>query len=502
MKPMPLHAWIRPIAIAFLPRSRTPGLNLAIEALFAWLREAGCTIQDQPDNNTNLIITTGIFGEWVGRDEALLFHAKRLHRLSRRPTILTMVDVPEAEFQTQLDHFRALGGLAEAEAAQVQYDGLGPQAAEVIAHQARRGGAELAIGRYLQTRYISIRVMAVRTLNERPYRAVHYDLAGARPVSDARDLEAFAAEVGARLLAAVCATEVNHHVFAQEPVAAETWAGLATPDAMVTAGLTFTRFGFFTTPIQVDKLLGYRGIGDAISAQFSEGCYGVYEPEVNGLITTATGSSRLVDKRAITRADQAVVTGVLPTREGALVRPVEGMEMVVPSVEAVEMMGICEAVAGHERANRSGGLVRVPNVRAILHGHLGVESYDPAYVEAVTLDPLYYTQLVSCGTGPLASGTAAAFSRSQSLRDVSDPRQVVFLEQPGHGVMMVEKWPALGSDAPPFTGFLKALEAGRLRMSLNIAQGPMGWEQRTEDGHTILQRILPPESAGEAALEY
>ena len=217
MKPMPLHAWTRPITIAFLPRRRTPGLNLALEALFDWLRAAGCVIQDQPDNNTNLILTTGVYGEWVGRDESLLFHAKRLYRLGRRPTILTMVDVPEAEFQTQLEHFRTLGRLPEAEAAQVQYAGLGPQAAEVIAHQARRGGPELAIGRYLQTRFISIRVMALRTVNDRPYRAVHYDLAGARPVSDATNLEDFAAEVGARLLAAVCATEVNHHAYAPDP---------------------------------------------------------------------------------------------------------------------------------------------------------------------------------------------------------------------------------------------------------------------------------------------
>lgn len=499
MKPMPLHAWTHPITIAFLPRSRTAGMNLALEALFGWLREAGCTIQTQPDNTTNLIVTTGQFGDWVGRDEALLFHSKRLYRLGRRPTILTVVDLPETEYQAQLTHFRKLGQISEADAAQHQYDGLGPQAAEVIAHQARRGGPELALGRYLQTRYISIRVMALRTVNDRPHRAVHYDLAGARPVSDATNLDDFAADAGARLLAAVCAAEVNHHSYDPQAVPAETWAALDTPDAMVAAGLTFTQYGFFTTPIQVDKLLGYRGIGDAISAQYSEGCYAVYEPEVSGLITTATGSSRLVDKRAITRTDQAVVARVLPSREGALVRPVAGMEMVVPSVEAVEMMALCESVAGHERPNRLGALVRVPNVRAILHGHLGVDRYDPAYVEAVTLDPLYYTQLVSCGTGPLADGTATAFGRSEALRNLADPRRVIFLEQPGHGVMLVEKWPAPGDAQPPFSAILEALEAGHIHLSFNIAQGPMHWERTSADGVVTLHRMLAPEAVADLA---
>ncbi len=494
MKPTNLHPWTRPITIAYLPRTRTPGINLALDALFDWLRGAGCILQAEPDNTTDLILTTRQFGEWVGRDEALLFHAKRLYRLSRRPTILTVVDITEVEYQTQLAHFRALGQLTEEQAAQHQYPGLGPQAAEVIAHQARRGGPELAMGRYLQSRVISIRVMALRTVSGRPHRAVHYDLAGARPVSDATHLDVFAADVGARMLAAVCATEVNHHSYAPEAVPAATWAALETPDAMVAAGLTFTRYGFFTTPIQVDKVLGYRGIGDAISAQYSEGCYGVYEPEVQGLITTATGSSRLVDKRAITRTDQAVVAGVLPSRDGALVRPVEGMETVVPSVEAVEMMALCEGVPSHLRRNRQGAEVPVPNVRAILHGHLGVESYNPAFVEAVTLEPLYYTQLVSCGTGPLALGTAAAFGRSEALRDLTDPRRVVFLEQPGHGVMLIEKWPAADSNEPPFSAILQALDAGHIRMSFNIAQGPMSWEQTSADGEVTLQRMLAPEA--------
>jgi hypothetical protein len=491
MNTMPLHPWVSPISLAYLPRTTTPALQQAVTAVFDWLRTAGCEVTDQPYSGTDVIITTAQFGETVHRDEALLFHAKRRYRLSRRPQILTVVDIAEDDYQRWLRHFERLAQLPEEEAHQDRYPGLGPQAAEVISHQARRGGPVLAVSRLLQAQMISIRVMALRTEQGRPYRAMHFDLAGARPVSDATDLEAFGAEAGARILSAVCAHEVNAHAIVDDPVPAAVWAELEGPDAMMRAGLTFTEYGFFTSPFHIEKILGYRGISDAISAQFSEGCYAVYEPDIPGLLTTATGSSRLVDKRAITRQDQAVVVGVKPGRDGALVRPVEGMESVVPSVEAVEMMGLCQAVPAHVRVNRRGEPVTTPNARAVLHGHLGVERFDPAHVEVVRLDPLFYTQLVSCGTGPLANGTAAAFAASEALRSLDDPRRVVFLEQPGHGVMVVEKWPAADEPARPFDLIRRALEAGHLVMSYDIAQGPVTWvPDLGADGRPIMRRVL------------
>jgi hypothetical protein len=490
MKAAALHAWVRPIEVAYLPRQQTPAVALAAEALFAWLRGIGCALVARPSNSTDLIVTTGRFGQPVSRDRALLFHAKREYQLSRRPTLLTIVDIPEVEYQAWHGHFAELARLPEAEAARVQYAGLGPQAAEVIAHQARRGGPELALARYLQAQFLSIRVLALRTLDGRPFRAVHHDLAGARPVTEAADIETFAADAGARILAAACAREVNRHTISDEPLPAEAWDALEGPEAMLRAGPTFAAHGFFTTPFYVEKLLGYRGLSDAISAQFSEGCYAVFEPGVPGLITTATGSSRLVDKRAITRADQAVVTGLTRAGDGVVVRPVAGQESVVPSVEAVEMFSLCQAVPNHRRPNARSEVVTVPNVRAILHGHLGVESYDPCRVEAVLLDPLYYTQLVSCGTGPLAAGTAAAFARSQALQDLNDPRQVIFLEQPGHGIMVAEKWPPPGSPGRPFDTIRDYLETGGLRTTLEIAQGPLGWEAVAEAGRERMARIL------------
>jgi hypothetical protein len=259
---------------------------------------------------------------------------------------------------------------------------------------------------------------------------------------------------------------------------------------MIRAGTRFTEFGFFTTPFYVDKLLGYRGLSDAISAQYSEGCYAVFEPDLGGLITTATGSSRLVDKRSISRADQAVIVGLRPGREGALVRPVAGFDLVLPSVEAVEMLSIAQAIPTHTRQTSQGEPVLVPNLRALLHGHLGVGAYDPNYVEAVQLDPLYYQQLVSCGTGALAQGTAAAFARSSALRRLDDPRRLVFLEQPGHGVMVAEKWPVGAEPSAPFDTIYDYLQAGHIQMTLDIPQGPVAWETvAAPDGRTLEHKL-------------
>ena len=298
------------------------------------------------------------------------------------------------------------------------------------------------------------------------------------------------------MLAAVCAVEVNHHSFVDEPVSAELWESLASPDAMVRAGSMFTQFGFFTSPLYVEKLLGYRGVSEAISAQFSEGCYAVYEPDIPGLLTTASGSSRLVDKRSITRSDQAIVVGTRVDHDGALVRPVAGMERVIPSVEAVEMMGLCEGGPKHQHLNSDGVPITIPNVRAILHGHLGVGAFDPGLVEAVMLEPLFYSQLVSCGTGALADGTAAAFARSQSLQDLNDPRRVIFLEQPGHGVMVVEKWPGQDDGSSPFDTIHDYLSSGALQMTLDIAQGFVRWQMSMgPDGRNLMRRITEPEPA-------
>lgn len=465
-----------------------PPLDRAAHAMLDWLREQGCTIEAQPSNATDMILTTALYGSPIDRDDALFFQAKRRYGLNRRPTVWTMMAIRESDYQRWIDHFAELAQYPENAKPTFEYPGLGPQAVEVLMRQARRGGPEVAISRLLQCHVKSLRIMALRIDDaDQPICAMHYDLAGAHAITPAGDLDVFAQDAGYRLLTASCAREVNQHVFAPDVLPRSVWNELHTPDDLLRAGPAFTEYGFFTTPVSIEKLLGFRGVGDAISSQYSEGCYGAYDPDVNALITTATGSSRLVDKRWISRSDQALVVDLKPERDGVIVREVEGMGKVVPSVEAVEMMSICRAVAKQNVINRSGEGVEVPLSRAILHGHLAVADYDPAYVERAQLDDLYYAHLVSCGTGPLARATSAAFGRSATLNNIDDPRKVVFLEQPGHGAMLIEKW-VPGTRA--FETTHAYLRAGHLRMTMDVPQGPVEWRTvAAEDGRQRVQKV-------------
>lgn len=481
------HAWAHPISLAYIPAAQTAALEQIANALMKWLKVNDSTVDDVPTNLTDVIFTTARFGSPVSRKDALFFQAKRRFGLSHRPDVWTLVEIRESEYQRWSDHFVELAQLSEDALPDYQYPGLGPQAAQVLLQQAKRGGPEVAIGRFLQAHVKSLRVMALHVDDVgRPLKVVQYDLAGAHPTTPVLDLDTFAQDAGLRLLTATCAHTVNKHVFLGDPLPRATWDDLQSPAELVQAGPMFTKFGFFTSPVLIEKLLGFRGLSGAISAQFSEGCYAVFDPDINELITTATGSSRLVDKRLINRTDQAIVTGVKPQRDGVIVRAVEGMEKVIPSVEAVEMRAICDAVSKQQVINTQGQSVEVPAVRAILHGHIGVASYNPAYVESVQLEPLYYAHLVSCGTGPLADETAAAFARSESLGNAHDPRAVIFIEQPGHGTIVVEKWLA---DRPAFQTMQDYLKAGHFRMSMDVPQGRVEWETVTlPDGTELVQK--------------
>lgn len=485
------HAWLRPIRIAWMPLRRTPAIDSASEALLDWFESHNCSIVRVPDRQTDLIITATSITSPVGRDESLLFNAKRRYRLGHRPQVVTIVDMPEPAYQQWLAHFRTLAEHGPADLPPHHYPGLGPEAVQVMWQQATRGGAEVAMGRFMKGFTKGLRVIALRHNDaQQPVFATHFDLAGSHPTTPiGADLGAFAEETALRLLAATCTTEVNQHAYADDaPLSAADWAALTTPDALVRAGPRFTEYGFFTDPVSVEKILGYRGLSEAISAHYSEGCYAAWDAEIGALVTTGSGSARMVDKRAISRQDQAILTGVKPDGSGALVRQIEGNERVVPSVEAVELYKITQAVGQHTVTNRRGERVSAPNVRAILHGHLGVRSYDPARVERLALAAPYYRHLVSCGTGGLAIGTEASFSASVAMAAIDEPRQIAFLEQPGHGIIVVEKWDAT---AQPFDLIQRALDEGWLDLTMDVPQGMAFWVPQGD-------RVVKREFAAEA----
>jgi hypothetical protein len=195
-----------------------------------------------------------------------------------------------------------------------------------------------------------------------------------------------------------------------------------------------------------------------------------------------------VVKDDLTDDELTVIVGVRPDGKGAQVRHVEGKRNDPPSSEAVELL---EMDSGLPRVNISvsDGLdnasYQVPIARSKLHGHRGVFSYDPRWVEHVYLDKPYYYYPVSCSTEAQARAIKAAFSRSEALRNPDDPRQVVFTVLPGHGIVVVEKWI---SGKNPFQIMWEFMDSGTLQIENVVPQGPLMFTPG-EKGMMVLETI-------------
>ena len=328
-------------------------------------------------------------------------------------------------------------------------------------------------------------------------------------MSRARTWEALYDDMVMRIATTVSASEVADHEVVGEPVPHALWQGLTTPAEMVWAAREIGNRGFFTEPVQIDRLVRVPVVPGVVASQYSEGCFATWDPVLGALITTVTGSTRPVHKGSISEEDLSVVVGVRPDRLGALVRQVDGRRNDPPSSEALELVDMDSALPIAEwgmgnadpslRSRASFGTettssnahsafpiphsLGVPIVRSKLHGHRGVAAYDPMHVEYAPLDPPYYRYLVSCATGAQALGIKRAFARSEALRNPDDPRKIVFTILPGHGVVIVEKWVP---GTAPFNTILQAMDAGYLQVESRVPQGPMWY---VEDGPLCVLRL-------------
>jgi hypothetical protein len=164
--------------------------------------------------------------------------------------------------------------------------------------------------------------------------------------------------------------------------------------------------------------------------------------------------------------------GVRGDGKGAQVRHVQGRRNDPPSSEAVELMDMDSKLPRIE-LDQPWEIDRpVPVVRSKLHGHRGVQSFDPRWVEHVPLDDPYYHYPVSCATQAQAQAIKQAFSRSQALQNPEDPRQLAFTVLPGHGVVIAEKWVA---DKDPFQAMWEAMDSGQLEVSNRVPQGTLSY---------------------------
>jgi len=225
-------------------------------------------------------------------------------------------------------------------------------------------------------------------------------------------------------------------------------------------------------------------VHDSVARQYSEGCFATWEPQLDALIATVTGSARTVNKGHINEDDLAVIVGVRPDGKGARVRHVEGKCNDLPSSESVEMMWLDEPLP-RVTIEGQGKQWQVPVTRSKLHGHRGVLAFHPDYVEYVAMDAPYQYFPVSCATDAQARGIRDTFARARALNDPSDARQVVFTLLPGHGVVIVEKWQM---DKQPFQIIWEYIDAGYLCIDSHVPQGPITFVPQS-DGKMHVQEI-------------
>jgi hypothetical protein len=474
-----VHPWLRKISLTFVPGLTTPLLEQVASDLLDTFRALGHTVQERPDEQTDLVLTTAPFARPLNWRESLLFTGRRRLGLSHNPTILTLIHSRPEEFQNLLSQVEMVLKKEPNDSPNLAFEGLAPDAYRTIIEQGLRGGPLLGLERVLQAQSKSIRILLLIG-EEEPQEAYLFDLVGAHPHMDAKNREAFYEDIALRVVTGLSTEEVTQHQLVGEPIPYDVWRGLPTPPAMLTASRELGKRDFFTHLIRVADLVPVPAVGAAIAEQYSEGCFATWEPRLDALITTITGSARPVSKDDITENELALIIGVRPDGKGAMIRHVENKRNDPPSSEAVEMMALDEPLPKVALTlDEHGGTTafQVPVARSKLHGHRGVAAYHPDYVEYAPLDPAYYYYPVSCATEAQANGIRHAFSRAEALLNPNDPRQVVFTVLPGHGLVMVEKWQA---EKAPFQLIWEYMDADYLQIEPRVPQGWFTYEPEAD----------------------
>lgn len=483
-EPKPRHGWLKSANVFYAPGTLTPLLEETAQGILGEFRLLGHFVQETPSDDTTILLTTARYGENLNWRQAPMFTARARYKLGRQPTVYTLVHILPAELDDLLSHFEQALKKDPPAPEDFEFDGLSPQAYLVLTEQGRRGGPILSVLRLLQAQLKSIRILLV-VGEEHPECVYHFDLVGAYPRSTADDPAAFYEDIALRMVTTVSTREVTHHEVVDGPLDYELWRQSGAAQAMRTAAQELGKRHFFTEMVRISDLVNVPAVGSSVASQYSEGCFGTWSPSLNGLVATITGSARPVDKDNITEDELVIISGVRPGGVGAFVRNVEGKRNDPPSSEAVEMIDMDAVLPTVFLDPAFGAAAEAPVVRSKLHGHRGIASYNPDRVEYVTLDPPYFHYIVSCATEAQAHGVKGAFSRSESLLNPEDGRQLAFTILPGHGLVIAEKW--IPGKAP-FQAIWEAMDAGDIVVESHVPQGPIEYVDSSA-GNMVLREL-------------
>jgi hypothetical protein len=480
------HSWLKQLSISYIPGPSTGLADQVASDLIGHFQQEGHHTLSSPAPETDVILTTARLGEPLGWREAFMFTARRRFQLKHVPTVFTIVHSTPGQFREWMGNVKEV--LKQGPEAAPPFAGVPATASQTLHQQGKRGGAILYLLRIIQIQTKCIRVLLV-VGEDKPQSAFLFDLVGAHPQIKFHDPQTFYKDIATRILTAASTSEITNHQTVEPPITRDEWESLASIESMTRASHELGKRNFFTEMIKVAQLAEIPGFSEAISSQYSEGCFATWEPQVNGLLTTITGSARPVRKENITDKDLAVIVGIKPERDGALIRNVEGHTNHPPSSEAVEMIGMDLVLPKVTLENGA----QVPVIRSKLHGHRGVRSFDWTRAEYVPLPESYLHYPVSCSTDAQYRAVQEAFSNSYALQNPQDSRQIVFTVLPGHGVVIVEKWV---EGKTPFQVIWEAMDTKVIEITNHIPQGPFAFE--TEDhrcrlrGHSTMPSFETP----------
>ena len=466
----PTHTWLKQLTVSYLTGPSTPLANRVALDLMEFLHNEGHTTQELPTADTDVILTTARLGEPLGWREAFMFTARRRYRLNHVPTVFTIVHATHQQFNDLLSETESI--LKNGVESTPRFAGVPETASRTLYQQGKRGGAIMYLLRIIQIQSKSIRVLLV-VGDEKPDSAFLFDLVGAHPQIRNDDPQTFYKDITTRIMTAASTQEITRHQVVKPDIKREVWDDLPTIQYMTQASQELGKRDFFTEMILVSDVAEIPGFSDAISQQYSEGCFATWDTQINGLLTTITGSARPVRKENITDKDLAVIIGIKPEHDGALIRQVEGHPNHPPSSEAVEMIGM-DLKLPRVSLPLSGG-AQAPVIRSKLHGHRGVRSFNRDLVEYVSIPESYLYYPVSCSTDAQYRAVQEAFSGSTALQNPEDPRQIIFTVLPGHGVVIVEKWV---EGKQPFQVIWEGMDHRDIEISNDIPQGPFEYQTK------------------------
>jgi hypothetical protein len=484
---IPIHDWLKKITIAWVPGPGTPLLEATASKLLECFRRDGHTILRDPGERSGaeVIITSASFGVPVHFRDSMTLTARRKFRLTRVPTVFTLLNATPGEWQKLLSHLEKALANEKPEPSDFDFPGMAELAYHTLFEQGKRGGPIMAAARIIQAQAMSIRNILLVGDHDCPLYAYTFDLVGAHPHTDfvnkkGEQPDTPYADLMYRILTAASTHEITQHTTEKPDIPLHVWQDLETPRSMVAAGRELGELGFFTEMVKVANLVEVPLLDHAIASQYSEGCYATWDPALDALICTITGSARPFEKDSLSGDELAVVAGIRADGQGARIRLVEGKRNDPPSSEAVELAGMDEALPRIFWRGK-----KVPVARSKLHGHRSVKFYDPRSIEHVYLDPPNYTYPASCSTEAQAISIRTAFSHSQALQNPDDPRKIVFTILPGHGVLIVEKWE---EGKMPFEIICEAIRDGRMKIENDVPQGLLNYSENA-DGDQVISHI-------------